>query len=106
MKIFKNLVSVLMVLCVLLLLFSCGKTENNGETTLPDTTVKETVSATEKEKRIPTVEEVAENWEVLPDNAKYETPLFFAYFDEGYTKEYTYPGDGIDYTIYVSTSVG
>lgn len=60
MKIFKNLVSVLMVLCVLLLLFSCGKTENNGETTVPDTTVKETVSATEKEKRIPTVEEVAE----------------------------------------------
>ena len=60
MKIFKNLVSVPMVLCVLLLLFSCGKTENNGETTLPDTTVKETVSATEKEKRIPTVEEVAE----------------------------------------------
>ncbi len=60
MRIFKNLVSVLMVLCVLLLLFSCGKTENNGETTAPDTTVKETVSVTEKEKTIPTVEEVAE----------------------------------------------
>ncbi len=43
---------------------------------------------------------------MLPDNAKYETPPFFAYFDEGYTKEYKYPGDGVDYTIYATTSVG
>lgn len=45
------------------------------------------------------------NWEVIADNNLYDT-VFAAYLDEGYTKEYKYPGDGVDYTIYATTSVG
>ncbi|MBQ7957862.1 MAG: hypothetical protein IJ279_07470 [Clostridia bacterium] len=49
--------------------------------------------------------EVPYNWEVIADNNLYDT-VFSAYLDEGYTKEYEYPGDGVDYTIYATTSVG
>ena len=38
-------------------------------------------------------------------NNYYDT-VFAAYLDEGYTQEYEYPGDGVDYTIYVTTAVG
>ena len=50
--------------------------------------------------------EVPYNWEVRPENSQYESPVFMTYLDEGYTQEYEYPGDGIDYTIYVTTSLG
>lgn len=49
--------------------------------------------------------EVPVNWEVIADNNLYDT-VFAAYLDEGYTKEYEYPGDGVDYTIYATSSVG
>ncbi len=60
MKMFKRIVSLALCLVIFLLLFSCNKTDNNNETTENGTTVNETVSVTEKEKKIPTVKEVAE----------------------------------------------
>ena len=50
--------------------------------------------------------EVPYSWEVVADNNLYDTPAFSVYLDEGYTQEYEYPGDGIDYTIYVTTAMG
>lgn len=50
--------------------------------------------------------EVPYDWEVVPDNHEYESPLFEVYLDEGYTRKYKYPGDGFDYTIYVTTACG
>ncbi len=50
--------------------------------------------------------EVPYGWEVIADNNLYDTPEFSVYLDEGYTQEYEYPGDGIDYTIYVTTAMG
>ncbi len=50
--------------------------------------------------------ELPVNWEVYPENNGYDGEPLAIYSDAGYTKEYTYPGDGIDHTIYVTTSVG
>ena len=50
--------------------------------------------------------EIPYNWEIRPENNQYDSPPFMIYLDEDFTQEYEYPGDGIDYTIYVTTSLG
>ena len=47
---------------------------------------------------------VPADWEVYPWQAQRGT--FTAYLDHGYTKQYQYPGDGIDYSIYLTTAKG
>ena len=44
------------------------------------------------------------DWEYLP----YQTSWgeYTAYLDEGYTEPYAYPGDGADYTLYLTTAKG
>lgn len=46
---------------------------------------------------------------VLPYNVELRVDSFgdyFCYLNSDYTKEYTYPGDGVDYTIYVTNAAG
>lgn len=50
--------------------------------------------------------EIPYNWDILPENNNYSSPPIALYLDEGYTQEYEYPGDGVDYTIYVTTAMG
>ena len=44
------------------------------------------------------------DWEYLPYSARWD--LYTAYLNEGYTQPYAYPGDGVDYTLYLTTAKG
>lgn len=44
------------------------------------------------------------DWEYLPYEARWGD--YTAYLDEGYTQPYVYPGDGVDYTLYLTTAKG
>lgn len=43
------------------------------------------------------------NWELEVDCMKYQV---YTYMDENYTQEYKYPGDGVNYDLYITNSVG
>ena len=44
------------------------------------------------------------DWEYLPYEARWG--VCTAYADAGYTEAYAYPGDGVDYTLYLTTAKG
>lgn len=44
------------------------------------------------------------DWEYLPYEARWGE--YTAYLNEGYTEPYVYPGDGVDYTLYLTTAKG
>ena len=44
------------------------------------------------------------DWEYLPGDAQWGN--FIAWMDEGYTRPYAYPGDGVDYELYLTTARG
>ena len=44
------------------------------------------------------------DWEYMPYPARWDE--YTVYMNEGYTKLYEYPGDGVDYTIYLTTAKG
>ncbi len=44
------------------------------------------------------------DWEYLPYQARWGE--YTAYLNEGYTEPYVYPGDGVDYTLYLTTAKG
>ena len=48
--------------------------------------------------------EIPADWEYLPWEANWGD--YTVYMDAGYTRPYFYPGDGMDYTIYLSTAKG
>ena len=48
--------------------------------------------------------QIPADWEYLPWQARWGD--YTAWMDEGYTKPYAYPGDGVDYTLYLSTAKG
>ena len=55
----------------------------------------------------PPVAETAEipmDWEYLPYEARWGN--YTAYLNENYTGEYVYPGDGVEYTLYLTTTKG
>ena len=55
----------------------------------------------------PPVAETAEipmDWEYLPYDARWGN--YTAYLNENYTGEYVYPGDGVEYTLYLTTTKG
>ena len=47
---------------------------------------------------------VPADWEVLPYEGRWGE--YTIYLDYGYTCPYQYPGDGVDYTLYLSTAKG
>ena len=47
---------------------------------------------------------VPADWEVLPYEGRWGE--YTVYMDHGYTSLYQYPGDGVDYTLYLSTAKG
>ena len=51
-----------------------------------------------------TAVQIPADWEYLPNDARWGE--FTAYSDEGYTESYAYPGDGVDYTLYLTTAKG
>ncbi len=51
-----------------------------------------------------TVYELPADWEYLPWEGQYGEDTI--YMDEGYTRPYAYPGDGQDYTLYMTTAKG
>lgn len=51
-----------------------------------------------------TVTEVPEDWEYLPWECRWGD--YTAWMNKGYTRPYFYPGDGMDYTLYLSTAKG
>ena len=44
------------------------------------------------------------DWEYLPWEARWGD--YTIYMNEGYTQPYAYPGDGVDYTLYLTTAKG
>ncbi len=44
------------------------------------------------------------DWEYLPYESRWGE--YTVYMDEGFTKPYAYPGDGADYTLYLTTAKG
>ncbi len=44
------------------------------------------------------------DWEYLPYEGRWGN--YTIYMDAGYTKPYAYPGDGVDYTLYMTTAKG
>lgn len=44
------------------------------------------------------------DWEYLPYEARWGN--YIAYLTENYTGEYAYPGDGVEYTLYLTTAKG
>ena len=44
------------------------------------------------------------DWEYLPYEARWGE--YTAYLNAGYTESYAYPGDGVDYTLYLTTAKG
>ena len=44
------------------------------------------------------------DWEVLPYEGRWGD--YTIYMDHGHTRQYQYPGDGLDYTLYLSTAKG
>lgn len=67
------------------------------------TAVREDWYTGERNVRTETVELPAD-WEYLPWEGIYGD--YTIYMDEGYTKPYAYPGDGLDYTLYLTTAKG
>ena len=47
---------------------------------------------------------VPADWEYLPYEARWGD--YTVYRNAGYTESYTYPGDGVDYTLYLTTAKG
>jgi hypothetical protein len=47
---------------------------------------------------------VPADWEVLPYEGRWGE--YTIYMDHGHTSLYQYPGDGVDYTLYLSTAKG
>ena len=47
---------------------------------------------------------VPADWEVLPYEGRWGE--YTIYMDHGHTRPYQYPGDGVDYTLYLSTAKG
>ena len=47
---------------------------------------------------------VPADWEYLPWEARWGD--YTIYMNEGYTQPYTYPGDGVDYTLWLTTAKG
>ena len=43
-------------------------------------------------------------WEYLPNEARWGE--YTVYLNKGYTKPYEYPGDGVDYTLFLTTAKG
>ncbi|MBQ7692460.1 MAG: hypothetical protein IJT29_02500 [Oscillospiraceae bacterium] len=50
------------------------------------------------------VYELPADWEYLPWEGLYGE--YTIYMNEGYTESYAYPGDGVDYTLYMTTAKG
>ncbi len=48
--------------------------------------------------------EIPMDWEYLPYEARWGN--YTAYLNENYTGEYAYPGDGVEYTLYLTTTKG
>ena len=47
---------------------------------------------------------VPADWEYLPWEARWGD--YTIYMNEGYTQPYSYPGDGVDYTLWLTTAKG
>jgi len=47
---------------------------------------------------------VPADWEIFPYEGRWGE--YTIYMDHGYTRPYQYPGDGVDYTLYLSTAKG
>ena len=47
---------------------------------------------------------VPSDWEYLPWEARWDD--YTIYMNEGYTQPYSYPGDGVDYTLWLTTAKG
>ena len=48
--------------------------------------------------------ELPADWEYIPAEGRYGD--YTIYMNEGYTQPYFYPGDNVDYTLYLTTAKG
>ena len=48
--------------------------------------------------------ELPGDWEYLPAEGRYGD--YTIYMNAGYTQSYFYPGDNVDYTLYLTTAKG